>query len=127
MFKIEGFSLSLLKLNLTKFDGYGITIFHLGMDIFNKITIGKGGSLFHLSFRKHYEYKGINWKIHLNLLFFFQLHKIIKVIKPTQNYCMECEEYFVHEPFGIEIPSYNKNTTHKYCSEECYSNRIKQN
>lgn len=120
MIKFKGLKVSLFEINLTSFDGYGFTILNLGWDIFNKITISDCGSFLHLSIRKHHEYKGVNWKIHLNLFFFFQLHKIIKVIVPTQNYCIECKEYFTHEPFGIEVPSYNKNTVHKYCSEECY-------
>jgi len=120
MVKIDGFSLSVFKLNLTKFDGYGFTILNITTDIFKNITISKGGSLFHLSFRKHHEYKGIMWKIHLNFLFYFQLHKTIKTIKESENYCMDCKEYFTHKPF-IEIQSpYQKGHIHKYCSEECY-------
>lgn len=124
MIKINGFRFSLFEIKLTNFDGYGFTILNIGIDTVPNITITKGGSLFHLSFRKHHEYKGLNWKIHLNLLFHFQLHKIIKVIVPTQNYCIECEEYFVHEPFAIKKASFDKNVTLKYCSKDCYYSRV---
>lgn len=120
MFKIKGIRFSLFSIDLTKFDGYGFTLINLGIDTLKKITITKGGSLIHISFRKHYEYKGIMWKIHLNLFFFYQLHKTIKIIKEPENYCMYCEEYFIHEPFKIIKSKHVKENLHKYCSEECF-------
>lgn len=110
---MKGIRLSTFDLTLNNFDGFGFTLLHFSFDIEKIITISKGGSLLHLSFRKHHDYGGIEWKFHLNLFYFLQIHKTIKVIKPKRNSCFECGKLFDHEPVKVNEQG------HKFCSKWC--------
>lgn len=110
---MKGIRIEIFNLILNKFDGFGFTLLHFSFDIEKLITISNGGSLLHISFRKHFDSGGIEWKFHLNLCYALEVHKVIKTIKPKRNNCWECGELFDHEPFKVDEDG------HKFCNKWC--------
>ena len=90
---MEGVKFSTLDLTLNKFDGYGISIFSIEIDFKKIITISKGGSLFHFSICKRYEDKQQDLRLNFGILFFINIHKTIKVLKPQMIKCDNCDEF----------------------------------
>lgn len=108
-----GVRLKFLDIDLNSFNGFGVTLLNVSYDISKVITISKGGSLFFISAKKHFDYGGIEWKLHLNLLFTLRRDFVLKTIKPKRNSCWECGNYFDHTPYSI-----GKNNE-MYCSKHC--------
>lgn len=85
--KILKISITAFELTFNNFDGYGFSLFNIHTGNFS-------GSLLHFSLRKTYKDKGEILKMNLNIFFIFAIYRILKIIKPPQNYCETCEDYF---------------------------------